>query len=167
MKPHSLLYVISSFFFLPACGQQSLEEKLESIYRHTVPLVQPEQLENWQVSGKELILLDIRSPKEYQVSHLKGAELIDYESFDPGIIAHISKTSTVVVYCSVGYRSERVGEKLKELGFQEVYNLYGGIFQWKNQGNPVVNDKNQPTDSVHAYNRSWGKYLKQGIKIYD
>ncbi len=167
MKLRSLLYLIGSFFFFPACGQQSLEKKLESLYQNTVPLVQPEELENWQLSGKQLVLLDIRSPEEYQVSHLNGAELIDYETFDPGSISHISKSSTVVVYCSVGYRSERVGEKMNELGFQEVYNLYGGIFQWKNQGHPVVNDENQPTDSVHAYNRNWGKYLNKGIKVYD
>ncbi len=167
MKLRSLLYLLGSFFFFPACGQQSLEKKLESMYRHTVPLIQPEQLENWQISGKELILLDIRSPKEYQVSHLKGAELVVYKTFDPGNISHISKTSTVVVYCSVGYRSERVGEKMKELGFKEVYNLYGGIFQWKNQGHPVVNSYNQITDSVHVYNRIWGQWLKQGTKVYD
>ena len=144
-----------------------MEQKLDSLYQHTVPLVQPEQLESWQISQKQLILLDTRSPKEYQVSHLKGSELIDYETFDPRNIAHISKTATVVVYCSVGYRSERVGEKMKELGFKEVYNLYGGIFHWKNQGYSVVNDKNQATDSVHAYNRIWGLWLKKGIKVYD
>ncbi len=167
MKLQYLLYLLGSFFFFPACGQQSLEKKLESLYQNTVPLVQPEQLKKWQLSGKQLVLLDIRSPKDYQVSHLRGAALIDYESYNSDNISYIPKSSTVVVYCSVGYRSERVGEKMKELGFQEVYNLYGGIFQWKNQGNPVVNNKNQVTDSVHAYSRKWGQWLKQGIKVYD
>ncbi len=167
MKPHCLLYLIGNFIFFPACGQQSLEKKLESLYLHTVPLIQPEQLEHWQQSGKQLVLLDIRSPEEYKVSHLMGAELIDYETFNPENIVHLSKSSTVVVYCSVGYRSERIGEKMNELGFQDVYNLYGGLFYWKNYGHPVVNSENQPTDSVHVYNRVWGKYLKKGIRVYD
>jgi hypothetical protein len=70
------------------------------------------------------------------------------------------------VYCSVGYRSERIGEKLLKLGYTDVVNLYGGIFEWKNQGLDVYNSSNYPTDSVHTYNKSWGKWLVKGIKVY-
>jgi 3-mercaptopyruvate sulfurtransferase SseA len=70
------------------------------------------------------------------------------------------------VYCSVGYRSERVGEKLQKLGYQNVYNIYGGIFEWKNEGMQVVNRQNQPTDSVHTYNKNWSKWLLKGVKVY-
>lgn len=167
MKFKQILYLIGSFGFLPACGQQGLESKLESLYQQTIPLIQPEELEKWNQEGKPLILLDTRSPAEYRVSHIKGAEFVDFETFDTSMISHLPESSTIVIYCSVGYRSERVGEKMKELGFQEVYNLYGGIFNWKNKGHTVVNSQNQPTDSVHAYNRLWGQWLKRGIKVYD
>jgi 3-mercaptopyruvate sulfurtransferase SseA len=70
------------------------------------------------------------------------------------------------VYCSVGYRSEKVSEQLRQAGYQTVYNLYGGIFEWKNQGHPVVNAEGEPTERVHAYNRSWGVWLKKGDKVY-
>ncbi len=161
-----LLCLAGLVSFLPACGQQTLEKKLEDLYQQTVPLVQPSDLAQWKTNPHSLVLLDIRSADEYQVSHIDGARFIDYDSFQKDDVAHLPKSSRVVVYCSVGYRSERVGEKMQDMGF-EVYNLYGGIFQWKNQGYQVVNNHNQPTDSVHAYNRQWGQWLKNGIKIYD
>ena len=40
----------------------------------------------------------------------------------------------IIVYCSIGVRSEDIGEKLKELGYTKILNLYGGIFDWKNKG---------------------------------
>ena len=77
-----------------------------------------------------------------------------------------AKDQEVIVYCSVGYRSERIGEKLQKAGYTNVKNLYGGIFSWKNEGNEVVRDADIPTDSVHTYNKSWGKWLLKGIEVY-
>ena len=167
MKLKQLLYLFTSLGVLPACGQETLEKKLELLYNNSVPLIQPAELERWTSREDSLIILDTRSASEYQVSHIRNARFIDYDSFDTSMISDLPKSSKVVVYCSVGYRSERVGEKLKAQGFEEVYNLYGGIFQWKNHGYTVVNNENQPTDSVHAYNKLWGQWLKKGIKVYD
>ena len=167
MKLTDLLYLIMCFCCLPACGQQNLEKAVDKLYKYTVPVIQPQKLETWRQAQKKLVLIDSRSVKEFEVSHLEGSELIDFENFNPGMVSHIPKSSLVVVYCSVGYRSERIGERMIELGFTEVYNLYGGLFHWKNQGLPVVNNQNQETDSIHAYNQVWGTFLKKGIKVYD
>ena len=113
MNSKFFLYLIGGFFFLPACGQQSMENALNSLNDQTVTLINPEELRRWQLEQKELILIDARSPKEFQVSHLEGSEFVDYESFEASNILHIPKSFTVVVYCSVGYRSERIGEKRK------------------------------------------------------
>jgi 3-mercaptopyruvate sulfurtransferase SseA len=75
------------------------------------------------------------------------------------------RQQTVVVYCSVGYRSERVGERLKALGFRDVRNLYGGIFQWVNEGRPVYNATG-PTRQVHPYSALWSTWLRQGEAVY-
>ena len=79
----------------------------------------------------------------------------------------IDKDQEVIVYCSVGYRSERLGERLQKMGFENVKNLYGGIFDWKNQGNNIVNENNLETDSVHTYNKAWSQWLYKGIKVYE
>jgi len=58
-----------------------------------------------------------------------------------------------------------VSEKLLSAGYQHVSNLYGGIFEWVNQGNPLYNE-NGPTSKVHAYSRTWGVWLNKGEKVY-
>ncbi|MDH3709079.1 MAG: rhodanese-like domain-containing protein [Cyclobacteriaceae bacterium] len=163
---HSFIYFLL-LFSAPACAQQTLEERLESLYHHTVPLVYPAEFSSWQSGQNNLVVLDIRSAEEYQVSHIPGAQLIDYEEFTSQDVTHLAREGKVVVYCSVGYRSERIGEKMQELGFKEVYNLYGGIFEWKNQGHQVIDPQGQPTDSVHTYNKNWSRWLEKGIKVYD
>ena len=45
--------------------------------------------------------------------------------------------------------------------------MYGGIFEWVNEGFPVVNNQEKQTDNVHAYNKSWGIWLKKGVKVYE
>ena len=53
------------------------------------------------------------------------------------------------------------------MGYKEVYNLYGGIFEWVNQGNRVVTgENNSVTKQVHAYDKVWGTWLKEGVKVY-
>nr|WKN40242.1 rhodanese-like domain-containing protein [Tunicatimonas sp. TK19036] len=151
---------------LSACGQKSYEEKLESLYEHTVPLMTPQALDSLQQQKSSVTLLDTRSPEEFEVSHLQQARFIDYDSFEISELQDVSKEDTVVLYCSVGYRSERIGEKLQKAGYRHVYNLYGGIFQWKNEGKEVFTPQNQPTDSVHTYNRNWSKWLEKGTKVY-
>ena len=150
---------------LSACGQKSYEEKLASLYNYSVPLMTPQTLDSLQEQSP-VTLLDIRSPEEFEVSHLREARFVDYDAFEISQLQDVSKEDTVVLYCSVGYRSERIGVQLQKAGYQHVYNLYGGIFQWKNEGKEVFTPQNQPTDSVHTYNRSWSKWLEKGVKVY-
>ncbi|MEO9662564.1 MAG: rhodanese-like domain-containing protein, partial [Maribacter dokdonensis] len=99
---------------------------------------------------------------------LKNAIWVGYKTFDEQKVLESlpDKTQPIIVYCSIGVRSEDIGEKLKELGYTKILNLYGGIFDWKNKGGQVFNDKEIPTDSVHAFSKHWGKLLQEGIKVY-
>lgn len=158
--PPFLLLIISTF---SSCAQKTFDQKMESLYKNTVPLIKADELK----SKKEVIILDTRQPEEFQISHLRGAQLIDYDNFKMKDVKDIDKDAEVIVYCSVGYRSERIGEKLQKAGFTNVKNLYGGIFGWKNEGLEVVGQKEQPTDSVHTYNKNWSQWLYKGIKVYN
>ena len=82
------------------------------------------------------------------------------------MITSLPKNTPIVIYCSVGYRSEKVTEKLIENGFTNVKNLYGGIFEWVNEENLIVDQKNNKTDKIHPFNNDWGKWLTKGIKSY-
>jgi hypothetical protein len=65
----------------------------------------------------------------------------------------------------VGARSEKITEELLKKGYSDVSNLYGGIFEWVNEGKPVYTN-NRKTTKVHAYSMAWGIWLKQGEKVY-
>ena len=168
-KVHWAIFTCNAVFFLlslPACCQKTFDEKLQSLYSYTVPLIQPSELAEVKKAAASVYVLDVRSPEEFAVSHLEDARFIDYDNFNTKDVREIPKEAKVILYCSVGYRSERVGEKLKAAGYEDVSNLYGGIFQWKNEGYPVVNQQQQPTDSVHTYNKDWSQWLERGIKVY-
>jgi len=147
-------------------AQTDFDRKLESLYRYSVPLISPSTLQGWIDSGKKFVLLDTRSHEEFSVSHLKDAKLLEFGKMRIADMKGFDRGVPVVVYCSVGYRSERVGEQLQKAGYTTVVNLYGGIFQWKNEGRVVVNFNNKPTDSVHTFNKSWARWLTNGTKVY-
>jgi rhodanese-related sulfurtransferase len=159
-----------SFGVFAWVGAQSTDEaykkKLSQLYKGTVPVMQPADLDAALDGGEELILLDTRAQREYEVSHIDGAQFVDYDRFNEKDFDDLDRDAKVVVYCSVGYRSERIGEKLKKMGFTDVYNLYGGIFEWKNQGHEVVDDAGNETEQVHTYNKNWGRWLNTGEKVY-
>jgi rhodanese-related sulfurtransferase len=113
-----------------------------------------------------LVRLDTRSYEEYAVSHIKGASWVGFEAFMVEKIDSLPKDTTIVLYCSIGYRSDIVGKKLQEKGYQHVYNLWGGIFAWINQGNLVFSDGGVPTTEIHPYSPLWGFWLTKGEKTY-
>ncbi|MEQ9164750.1 MAG: rhodanese-like domain-containing protein [Fulvivirga sp.] len=150
-----------------ACmGQKTFDEKITSLLNYTVPIIKEDELFK-RIKNENINLLDARSKEEFEVSHIDGAKFIDYDSFDKDMLKGLSLDDTVVVYCSVGYRSEKIGEKLQKLGYKNVLNLYGGIFDWKNKGHDVVDNKGAHTDSVHTYNKSWSQWLYKGVKVYE
>ncbi len=150
-----------------ACmGQKTFDEKIESLLNKTVPLVSEKELSELLSKDQKPVVLDTRSREEYEVSHIDGAMFIDYDSFENEMLKGINKNDTVIVYCSVGYRSEKIGEKMQKLGYKNVLNLYGGIFDWKNNGQQVTNNTGI-TDSVHTYNKSWSHWLNNGVKVYE
>ena len=109
-----------------------------------------------------MVILDARERSEYDVSHLPNAIFIGYNNFGKKMLDSLAKDKPIVVYCSIGYRSEKIGEKLQKLGFTKVYNLYGSIFEWVNQGNVVVDKNGQPTKKVHTYNKNWSRWVEEG-----
>ncbi len=137
---------------------------LKTLLSHSVTEINVAQAKAAQAN--RAWLLDAREPREFEVSHLENARFVGYEDFSLDRVADIPKDSAVVVYCSVGYRSEKVAEKLVAAGFTNVVNLYGGLFQWVNEENTVVDTAAQPTRKVHAFSRTWGVWLKKGEKIY-
>lgn len=134
---------------------------LSGIYEVDFPLVKPEQitdLSNYQV-------LDTRELEEFEISHLPGAIWVGYDHFDISATTHLVKDQPVLVYCTVGARSQAVGKRMIELGFTRVYNFYGGLIHWANLEMPIESG-GLPTDCVHTFSRAWGTWLKRGQQVY-
>ena len=91
-----------------------------------------------------------------------------YKKFDWSILENTPKDQAIVVYCSIGFRSEKIGEQLKERGFTNVKNLYGSLFEWANKGHPIIDQNGIKTKKVHTYNRTWSKWVENGelIKVW-
>jgi len=124
-----------------------------------VPTIAPSGLAAIEPSP---ILLDVREENEFAVSHLPGAVRAGQ---DP--VAQLQKMGAksdapVVVYCSVGYRSAVLAEKLQAAGFRNVRNLEGSIFAWANEGRPLVAARGEAA-GVHPFNIPWGRYLEKSL----
>ncbi len=162
-----LILIIFLFLALLSCKPGLVESSgynllLQNILDEQVPVISVAQLE--QLGGA--ILLDSRSKEEFDVSHISKAIFVGFDDFDVSRVANLDKSQPIVVYCSVGYRSEKISQKLRNAGFKDVRNLYGGIFEWVNQGNEVVDSKGQNTSRIHPYSITWGIWLRKGDKDY-
>ena len=163
-----ILSLITFGFLAITAQSQNIQDKayanrLKFLLSHSVEEISVKDAA--ELHGKA-IFLDSRAKKEYTVSHIKGAKWIGYDEFDTSSLKGISKDKTIIVYCSVDYRSEKITKKLNKLGYKSVSNLYGGMFEWVNQGEKVYTNEDVATLKVHAYNKTWSKWLKRGVKIY-
>jgi len=114
-----------------------------------------------------LLILDVREPKEYAVSHIKSAIRVA-----PGISIQTFlkrfgsklRGRHVVLYCSVGERSSQLAKQVQRggnaTGVNGIYNLAGGIFNWHNQRRPLTS-ANGETDLVHPYNWWWSRLVER------
>ncbi|KAL3856261.1 hypothetical protein ACJMK2_011035 [Sinanodonta woodiana] len=127
----------------------------------------------------QLFVLDTRSTNEYCVSHIPEAVQVDYAAKAEEILKNVPQLNTdtkanVVCYCSVGYRSSVVADKLDKYFQQQaseqnkeknvsVYNLEGSLFKWANEGRPMMDCNDQATKYAHPFNSVFGKLLKKEI----
>lgn len=142
----------------PPVKNPAFDEKISQTIRFTVPTIGVKTLKTIR---EDVLIFDTRKMEEYEVSHIAGARFLGYPNPDPAQLENVEKDQKIVLYCSIGYRSEKMGEKLRALGYTNVYNLYGSIFEWVNQGEPVVTMHGDTTQQVHTYNRNWSKWIDE------
>ena len=160
----SIIYLFAFWSFL-GFSQESLDDLLKKYNNKSIPYISVQQL---AISQNKTLILDAREQSEYNISHIKDAIFVGYDHFNlDQTLQHITyKNQAIVVYCSLGVRSEIIANRIKRAGYTNVKNLYGGIFEWKNNDFEVYNSKNKKTDSIHAFSKTWSKWLSKGIKVY-
>jgi len=144
------------------CQNPKFDKKVATTLSHTVDFISPVELSQTKDNA---FIIDTRELEEYKISHIESAHYASYSDFDIEPYLDLPRDTTVVVYCSIGYRSEKIGEQLLEVGFTKVFNLYGSLFEWANQGYPMVDQSGEPTKTVHTYNKQWSKWVNDDGKI--
>lgn len=170
-------HMVPLLLLLTACGDTAYHSQLKLLYSHDVPAISADSLfslMNEQGAGQRasdtsagFLLLDTREWYEWQLSHLPHAQYAGFENFTLNLSDIPGKETPIVLYCTIGYRSEQIAEQLMEAGYTRVSHLYGGIIEWKNSAYPLLNNSGRAIDSVHTYDRYWGIFLKKGIPIYE
>lgn len=96
----------------------------------------PEQLQRRRQAAEPL-LLDVREPWEFELARIQGSRHLPMHEI-PQRHAELDPNAEIVVICHHGMRSAQVTQYLDHLGFQNVYNLSGGIDAWSREIDPEV-----------------------------
>jgi len=127
-----------------------------------------DSLARWIASDsiRKPVLLDTRPIEEFAVSHLQGAVRVDPDAEDFPMLDTLSSDAPIVTYCSVGYRSSLIAERLQTAGFTNVRNLEGSLFRWANEGRPIYRDGREVRE-VHPFDAVWGSLLEPELRAYE
>jgi adenylyltransferase/sulfurtransferase len=101
-----------------------------------VPEITVGELKGRIGNGDKISVLDVREPHEYEVANI-GARLIPLAEL-PERLVELDQDGTLAVHCKTGGRSARAVQFLQEAGFQNVYNVKGGIDAWSEEIDPSV-----------------------------
>lgn len=104
---------------------------------------------NWEITprdvaamrerGESFLLVDCRTPEEYETAHIEGAMLVPLQELSVRINelrAHEERP--IVIHCHRGKRSLSMTAVLRELGFDDVRSMAGGIHRWSEEVDPRV-----------------------------
>ena len=87
-------------------------------------------------ADKKNVVLDVRTPKEFEAGHIPGAVNLDVNAADfAEKVARLEKEKTYLVHCGAGVRSAKACDKMSHLAFPKLYNLEGGFKAWETAGN--------------------------------
>jgi rhodanese-related sulfurtransferase len=91
------------------------------------------------ISQPDVIILDVRTPEEFNAGHIANAININIAGADfSSEVSKLDKNATVAVYCRSANRSAVATNEMSDLGFTDMYDMQGGIVDWEAAGGPVV-----------------------------
>ncbi|MEM6361479.1 MAG: rhodanese-like domain-containing protein [Bacteroidota bacterium] len=84
-----------------------------------------------KVITEDILLVDVRTAKEYEAGFIPGAVNVDFKQNDfEKRMSYFDRETPIALYCSKGGRSSKAAKKLHKMGFSKVYDLKGGYNQW-------------------------------------
>ena len=132
MKKTLLIFSLLIASFFASCKDSSHSKEVQ--------VISPQEVRDAVYDDHSHQLIDVRTVDEFKEGHLKNAQNIcvtdgDFEEN----VAKLDKDQPVYLYCRSGKRSAKAAEILKDLGFKEIYDMDGGILNWKSENLEVEN----------------------------
>jgi adenylyltransferase/sulfurtransferase len=138
----------------PICGENPTITKLIDYEQFCgIPSATAEEADNakWEISAEEvkqkldgsdnITLVDVREPSEYDICRIDGSTLIPLgkiEDMEPENLTAISKSDQIILHCKAGVRSLKAAKALKQMGFNDVKSMAGGIEAWSEKIDPSI-----------------------------
>ena len=126
MKQLITILCVAILLFATGCEEDTTKGEIK--------LITAEEMQTL-IEQKDVQLVDVRTSEEFREGSIKNSQNIDFNSptFDEDI-TKLDKTKPVILYCKSGGRSAKCAKKLQEAGFIKIFDLQGGITQWKFKG---------------------------------
>ncbi len=122
-----VVYSLLSLFFLASCSSNSSSDGV----------LTPKEFNAFMEKNRDYILLDVRTPQEYEGGHIGSAKNINFNDASfAEMVKDLPKDLPILVYCQGGSRSAGAVVKMKELGFVNLYELKGGMVAWNSNNEP-------------------------------
>lgn len=167
-RPWRLVALLLAVPLALSCGDSGMSQ-IKALVRASfpgVPQMSVDELDRRLDDDPPPLLIDVREPFEYEVSHLPGAIHAQGEDI-ADVIAQAAPERQIVLYCAVGYRSSASVADLSRLGdlglHGRIWNLEGSIFEWANSGRPVYRNTDE-VNSVHPYSERWSRLLEPQLR---
>jgi len=104
--------------------------------KNGVPEISVSELKQKMDNGESINVLDVREPHEYEVANI-GVKLVPLGEL-PQRIAEFEQSENFAIHCKTGGRSAKAVKLLQDAGFENVYNVKGGITAWSEEVDPSV-----------------------------
>lgn len=108
------------------------DEGTKSAFRSVAPAEALKPIEG----RSDLLIVDVRSPQELKEGYIEGSVFVPFWEIAQGK-ANLPKDRPLLLVCAVGGRSYAIGQALARSGWNDIYNLSGGISAWKRSGYPL------------------------------
>jgi thioredoxin 1 len=156
------IFLISFLFFLigeiSAQDKSKKKEQVDETPRNVNETISVDEFQK-KLAEKDVQVIDVRTPEEYNEGHLKGALNINYKADDfASEITKLDKNKPTLVYCLGGGRSTGAAEQMQKKGFTTIYNMQGGMIKWNAANKPVeypssALDREKPGMTMADYNK--------------
>lgn len=99
--------------------------------------VTPDDVQGMLAEKRDVVLLDVREPGEWNLGHLPGAIHIPRGQLEGKVEAQLPRDREIVIYCAGGSRSALAADTMQQMGYGNVASMAGGWRDWVTSGGPV------------------------------